>query len=416
MKHYSGFLFVALFSLGQFSLWAEANQDIPRMELSVPQAERNLYNINADAGAASAVPDLRREMELRFDVYNRLFRFDPSLLKAPLNVRVFSDKEAYDQYVRERLGNTQAGAVYLHYNQTERRELVINRGSPEEASMLAYQAFVQYLRAFIANPPTWMREGFAIYFSTLRVSPEGKAIYEENLLWLESAKKLGDKLLSPESILTADISASPAGTPAGSSSLSSPELPAKVPEDFQISSWALVSFLLNSGWDYFRTLTESFMLLSPSAQAAENAQVVMKRFSLWNDFDAMDKDFRAYLDSRRTYQELLDDGQKAYSRGDTMNAELAFMTAMDQRPSDYAPYYYLGLLSYEDKDYDMAQQYYLSSIERGADEALVNYALGINAAAAGRGKDAIDFLHKAAALDPAKYQSRVDDLVKKLEE
>jgi len=390
-------LFLALFLFGPVSLWAEANSELSRAEGGAPAAERDLYEIDADS--ESSVPGLKQELELRFNAYNRLFRFDPSLLSAPLKVKVISDKETYDRYIKEQLGETRPGAVYLHYSDSNRRELVINWGSPDEASMLAPQAFLQYFRAFVPNPPSWMREGFAIYFSSLRANPSGKLEYQENLLWLESVKNLGDRLPSPSAILQTDVSDS---------------LPTAAPEEFQISSWALVSFLLNSGPDYFRDLTDSFMVLSPLAQAPENSLAVMKRISLWNDLDVMEKDFKAYLGSRKTYTELIEDGQKAYSQGDIMNAELSFMTARDQRPAEFAPYYYLGLLSYEEKDYDAAEQNYKSSLERGAEAALVNYALGINAAAAERVKDAIDYLQKAASLDPARYKARVDDLLNKL--
>jgi len=414
-------LFLLLFLFAPLSLRAEASRELSRAEGSAPASERNLYEISADAGAESAVSGLKQELELRFDAYNRLFRFDPSLLSAPLKVRVFSDKVAYDQYVMAQTGRTIPGAIYLHYNEIDRRELVILRENPkpvadatdqaaarDDASMLSHQAFLQFLRAFIPNPPSWICEGFAIYFSSLRVNTAGKAEYEENLLWLESVKALGARLPSPQTILQADITGNPYGDLSGN--------PEGVPEEFQISSWALVSFLLNSGQGYFRDLTDSIMLLSASATAAENSLAVLQRFSLWNDFDAVAKDFGAYLDSRKTYQELMDDGQKAYSQGDQMNAELSFMTARDQRPSEYAPYYYLGLLSYEEKDYDAAEQYYQTSLDKGADAALLNYAMGINAAAAGRVKDAGVYLRKAVDLDPARYRARVDDLLKKIGE
>jgi len=413
-------LLLILFLLGPVSLRAEANRELSRAEGSAA-AERNLYEISADDGAESAVSGLKQELELRFDAYNRLFRFDPSMLSAPLKVRVFSDKDAYDQYVMAQTGRTIPGAIYLHYNDIDRRELVVFRESPEPAadangqtsapedeSMLAHQSFLQFLRAFIPNPPSWICEGFAIYFSSLRVNPEGKAEYEENLLWLESVKALGPKLPSPQTLLQADITGKPYGNLSGNSE--------GVPEEFQISSWALISFLLNSGQGYSRDLTDSIMLLSPSATAVENSLAVLQRFSLWNDFNVVAKDFSAYLDSRKTFQELMDDGQKAYSRGDLMNAELSFMTARDQRPSEYAPYYYLGLLSYEDKDYDAAEQYYRTSLEKGADAALINYALGINAAAAQRVKDAGVYLRKASELDPVKYRTRADDLLSRIEQ
>ena len=360
--------------------------------------EKPLYIITAGNGAGDAVNNIQREMELRFDVYNRLFRFDKSSLSAPLYVRVFGSDEDYDRYVAGQLGTFRPGAIYIHYNQPEKRELVIDLGSPKEASMLAHQAFIQYLCAFIPNPPPWLLEGFALYFSTLNYDSQGNPSYEENLQWLEAVKNLGEKLPSPKEILQIDDS----------------ENKPENFDEFQISSWALVSFLLNGGRDYFRDLTDCFMLLSPSADTTENTRVVAQRFSLWNDYDAMEKDFKIYLDSRKSYGDLIEDGRRAYSQGDLMNAELSFMTAMDLRPDEYIPRYYLGLLSYEEKNYDEAEQYYLGCLGKGADEALVNYALGINAAEAGRTTDAAGYLRKAAALDPGKYSARVEELLKKI--
>jgi tetratricopeptide (TPR) repeat protein len=356
------------------------------------------YEITAEGNARSAADVLGRELELRFDTFNRLFRFDPAQLAAPLKVRVFIDRGLYDGYVSARLGQTRAGAVYFHYNQAERRELVVLRGSPEEASMLPHQAFVQFLRGFISNPPAWMREGFAIYFSGLKFDPAAAALsYEENLSWLETVKALGKTAPPVKTILEADASVS------------------SLPQNFQICSWALSSFFLNSGkGDYFRTLTDSFMVLSDGAAAVVNSDAVLRRMSRWTDFDVLERDYKSYLDSRKTFAELMDDGRGAYAARNPVTAEICFLSALEQRPRHYAPYYYLGLIYYEEKSYDMAEEYYRSSLEYGADEALVSYALGLNAASAGRNADAVSWLRKAAAADPARYQTRAEELIGRL--
>jgi hypothetical protein len=356
------------------------------------------YEVSGDGDDTEA---LAREMESRFAVYNKLFRFDPALLKAPLKVRVIRDANAYDEYVSSRLGGSRGGAVYLHYNQADRRELVINRsgarsmGGPDGEKALPYQAFIQYLRAFIPNPPSWMREGFAIFFNTLLFSPAGELVYEENLSWLQAAKNLGGKTPPLEAILLADQKG--------------------FPENFQSLSWALVSFFLNSGnEDYFRSLVESFMVLSGTASAAENAEAAAKRIFLWSDGETMNRDYLSYLASRRTFAELMEEGQKAYAAKDPVSAELAFSTALDQQPAHYAPYYYLGLLAYEGNNFNEAEQLYLLSLQYGADRALVSYALGINAASAGRNKEAVDFLRQAAEAAPDRYGKKVGALILRL--
>ncbi|MDR2864247.1 MAG: hypothetical protein LBV68_01390 [Spirochaetaceae bacterium] len=340
---------------------------------------------------------LLKELELRFAVYNRLFRFDVSLLPGPLKVRVFSDKSAYDRYLISQLGQTKEGAVYLHYNQADKRELVIHAGSPEAERVLPEQAFVQFLRAFISYPPSWMRDGFMIYFNTLKFNKETKdLVYEENLAWLEFVKKLAYEHREPQlqSIFLADVNG-------------------QTPEYFQAMSWALVSFFLNTGGngDYFRSLTESFLLLLPNGSAAENDQVVLTRLSNWAPLSTIYNDYKAYIASRQTFNELLESGQKAYAANDYTLAEAEFLKALWQKPNHYAAYYYLGLLAYTQKNYDMAARYYRSALGFGADEALIQYALGVNAASAGNTDEAYQGLYKAAALAPERYRARVDEII-----
>jgi tetratricopeptide (TPR) repeat protein len=347
------------------------------------------------SGDSRARELLLKELEARFTVYNRLFRFDESKAALPLRVRLIDNEQAYADYVGSRLGSDRPGAVYLHYASPERRELVIHTAGEETARHIPHQAFIQFLRAFVSNPPAWMREGFAVYFSGLRAGENGELSYEENLAWLDTVKALGNRMPQAEAILRAD-----SGT---------------VPENFQASAWALVSFFLNSGMEeYFRTMIESFMILDNSKSAAENGEAVYARISAWSPQPALAADFASYLASRRTFAELVNEGTKAYSSGDPFTAELAFMAALDQKPAQHIPYYYLGLIAYDERNYNLAEQYYRSSLEYGADKALISYALGLNAIAAGRNSEAVVFLQDAAAASPERYRDRVETLLERI--
>jgi hypothetical protein len=98
------------------------------------------YKVIVADGSGTEGDQIARELENRFAVYNRLFRFESALLETPLKVQVFLNTALYNEYVSAHLGETRAGAVYLHYNQADRRELVINRFSAEEERTLPYQA------------------------------------------------------------------------------------------------------------------------------------------------------------------------------------------------------------------------------------------------------------------------------------
>ncbi|MDR1909255.1 MAG: hypothetical protein LBQ35_05010, partial [Spirochaetaceae bacterium] len=359
------------------------------------EARDPLFHVMSDRGSDDAA-QLIKEMELRFNFYNRYFRYDTAALSPPLRVRAFGDRESYDAYVRARLGTVRNGAVYLHYADPARRELVIHRGSPEERLMLPRESFIQFFRAFVTNPPSWLREGFAIYFSSLRYDPVlGELDYTENLAWLDRVKTLGSRSLSLELVLLAD-------------SLG-------IPENFQQLSWALVSFFLNTGSeDYFRTLAEIILLLPGNASSKDNAELAARHISRWNDMDTLKRDYNAYIASRKTFNDLLREGQRAFAEKDLITAEVNFSAALNQRPGHHSPYYYLGLISYERKDYATAEDFYRLALEKGADQGLVFYARGINAFSAGRRPEAEEYLGRAAEADPDRYGERAAAIIGRL--
>ncbi|MDR1398585.1 MAG: hypothetical protein LBJ41_01490 [Treponema sp.] len=391
-------------------LFSASAQD--RMSPGMVQVNSEHYQVFADSGSAD-VALLSKELESRFALYNRIFHFNSQTVVFPLKVRAYKDKKAYDDYVSLRLNGTRAGAVYLHYNQADLRELVLHRGSAEEERMFPHQAFIQYLRAFIPYPPAWLREGFAIYFNTLKFDAgtnttnsadlPGRALvssgltYEENLTWLELVKSLGSKAPSLEAILRADIDGIP--EPA---------------EYFPSLAWSLVSFLMNAEKDYYytRILFESFMVLSGSSSSVANSESVLNHILSWTDLNTLMRDYKTYIDSRKTFTELLTEGQQAYKNKDSSRAEAAFLSAHRQKPTHYAPYYYLGLLAYEAKNFDQAEQYYRSALQYGGNTGLISYARGINAIAAGHTAEAKPLLEQAAA-DP-EYEERAQALIARL--
>jgi tetratricopeptide (TPR) repeat protein len=295
------------------------------------------------------------------------------------------------------------GAVYLHYNDVSRRELVIDRSNPGLDLMLAHQAFIQYFRSFIPNPPEWMREVFAIYFNSVRFNKNISQLeFEENLSWLDTVKNLGPGMPSLESILVVE-----------------PNTTAHAM--FQPVAWALVSYFLNNSRsprfslaDTRRTLTDTFLLLSPVRSAYENSLVVNNRIASWINIADLTADFDAYIHSRKTYSALVDFGSKAYAAHDYPNAENYFLEALQLKPNHPAAYYYLGLLAFEKGDSDAAEYYYTTALNLGANTALVCYALGVNAAKHARNDEAIYYLEYAISFDSQRYAQRAGDMIARL--
>jgi tetratricopeptide (TPR) repeat protein len=372
------------------------------LSAQLTEIKNALYHVVSDGGAADAAL-VMRELELRFEVYNRIFGFDAAAIGEPLRVRALGNKEDYDEYILERLGKLRDGAVYLHYGRKDMRELVIHRGGAGEAAALPHQIFVQFLRAFTEHPPAWLLQGFAVFFSSLVYDPERDALdYTENLAWLDEVKGLGDTAPSLEAVLFVSDG--------------------DEPEHFQPLAWSLVSFFLNSGQElYSRILTEIFMTLDPeagqqAAGAAANAETgqqaaVAKRILLRTDMEALNRDYRAYIMGRKTFTELIMEGRAAYDRKDAAAAELSFLEAGNLNPRHYAPHYYLGLLAYEKGNYGEAEEYYRAALEHGADSGLVNFALGLNAAVSGRKAEAGTFLEEAVKASPERFSRKAEDIM-----
>ncbi|MDR1507739.1 MAG: tetratricopeptide repeat protein [Treponema sp.] len=358
---------------------------------------------------------LAAELEQRFETYNRVFHFDPSTLQLPLKVRYFTGKTEYDNYIASRVtegAQPAEGAVYLHYSAAEDRELVVLKGA--EADTLPYQAFIQFLRAFVPNPPPWMLGGFAVYFNTLSFNAGTKTLeYQENLTLLDTVKK--QENVSLKNVLLADSAsgipdaAPSAGARRDGGSSGSPQ------NNFRALSWGLVSFFLNNPESsYFRILTDSFMLLRPDASAEANAKVVYDRISLFARMDAFESDYRTYISSRKTFFDLVGEGQAAYGAKNYAAAAELFREALLLKPNNPAPFFYLGLIAYDESDYDTAEKWYTGALALGEDTGLVQYARGVNAAAAGRKAEAEAFLREASAASPQTYKALADDLISRL--
>jgi hypothetical protein len=359
-------------------------------DLPVTRTEHYEFHCNTND-----VRTLAGQMEQRFAIYDQVFRFEIAKGNLPLRVRAYRDQNRYNDYVASRLETTLPGAVYLHHSRAERRELVICLGNEGGGGSLPFQAFLQFLRAFIPNPPAWIRDGFAVYFSTIEFDDSGELEYNENLSWLYTVKGMKD-IPSPAALMAADA-------------------PEKI-ANFQALAWSLVSFFVNSGkGSYFRSLTESLMLLSPSNTAEENAGAIMNRIAAWNSMDEINADYRAYIKSRKSFADLITEGQDAYIAEKPAEAEAAFRGALELMPRHYAPWYYLGLLAYDSGDTQTAEQNYQNAMRFGADTALILYAMGINAAAAGKKNEAAELLRRSVDADPD-YRENAETMIRQMED
>ena len=358
------------------------------------------YRVHSEIGRDHA-RETADHLEALLNLYNQQFRYPVDELAAPLRVRVFATKARYDAYLRRVIDETRDGFVYLHYEDPAKSELVGYYTDERSLNQsFIHQSFVQYFRTFVPHPPLWLREGFAVYFEAAEYDPEfATAMYRENLAWLDTLKEMmagaSDRdILSLEEIL----------------SLNADSARGRL-ESFYPQAWGMVSFLMNAeSAEVNRIMWDSLSALEAENTLQENIDAVYREAFRWVDRETLVDEFAMYVNERRSFRGWVSYGVEQYDQDVLDDAESAFVQAVKLREDNYVPYYYLGLINYERRNYGLADFYFRSAMDRGADEAITFYALGVNAYADNRFDEATTFLEMSVNVDPS-YRERAEDLL-----
>ena len=345
------------------------------------------------------------KLEAMLGLYNSYFHFDVDELDTKLRVRIFSSKSGFDSYLNRVIGETRDDFIYLHYRDLSRSELVgYNLEGDEFDFALTHQNFVQYIRAFVANPPLWLREGFAVFFEQAEYDNDfEQVVYRENLSWLGTLKELvqgssSRSLIPMGQMLTIDV-----------------ETARERINVFYPQAWGMISFLVNAeNRDINRILWDSISALHPSASMEENARRINERALKWVDREFLGEAFVEYVNERKSFKGLVEEGMDLYADGQLNPAEENFVKATKLRDDNYIPFYYLGLINYDKGNYDLADFYYQESLSRGGNETLTYYALGVNAFAANRFDAAANFLQQVTDAGETEYREDAEELLARI--
>jgi len=213
--------------------------------------ETEHFRVLSELGDAHA-EETAEKLEALLYLFNDYFHFDLDELPVRLRARIFSDVNRYDTYLQRVIDQTRDDFVYLHYTDLAKSELVGFAMDDETFDIsLKHQGFIQFLRAFVPNPPLWMREGFAVFFEEAEFNTDlGIAVYRENLAWLETLQAAVDGTSSLNPILLSDMLRMDVSAARDSI------------EAFYPQAWGMVSFLLNSdNRDYNRIIWDSISAL-----------------------------------------------------------------------------------------------------------------------------------------------------------
>lgn len=365
------------------------------------EARSSHYRVQSQLGVEHAEATAAR-LEAYMRHFNTYFHRDVEELANPLEVRIYAEREGYLDFLEPITQDVQGEFVYLHYSNPLRSVLVGHFNDTESYERtLAHQAFVQYLRSFIPNPPPWLREGFAVYFERMSYDHENDhAIYTENLDWLDELRAILDEDQDPQPIPLGAILAM--DTEAARANI----------DVFYPQAWGMVAFFLGSSDRAVnRLMWDTISALEPGADLGDNIRRVRERSFRWYDTELLVEGFIAHVESMRSYRDLVEDGMQAYNTSDLEQAERYFVAASDIDDTVYLPYYYLGLINFDNANYELAEYYYEAALANGADEALVSYALGVNAYADERYATAREQLERAIELGGDRYRDQANDLI-----
>lgn len=355
----------------------------------------------------SQAQEMGAYLEQLYLLFNSYLHLPESSSPTPLLVRMFNSKEQFDRYLSLFINESREDFVYLHHGDPSRRELLLYPCEPELFyPSLNHQAFLQFLRSQVQNPPLWIREGFAVFFEKVRLDPASKTLrFRENLDWLDTLKTMIDPTTS-----TSDKSL----IPLERFLFLTPEEARQNLKTFYPQAWGFVTFLLYAeDRSYQRFLWDSLSSLQADASLKGNHESIQKRVLSFYDLGKVEKDFKAYIQKRPSFATLMKTGIAAYEKDTYREAEEAFKNAASLEPSEPLPYYYLGLVAYATKNYAKAEEQYQKALSLGGPRGLIQYALGINAFAWNKPEEARAYLTAAIEADPS-FKEKAEPLLKRL--
>ncbi len=341
------------------------------------------------------------QLEAMYTFFNQYFRFPEKSSGLPLKVTILNSKPEFDAYLRPIIQRQYNGYVYLHYGVESRNELVGFVSNLQEVTVsLVQQAFQQYLKHHIKNPPLWISEGFGGYIRDAQFDAQTQQI------------NFVEKSETAESIqISLDENVNYSLLPMNTVLSMTRESLAANNTSFYTTIWALFSYLLNDAPPHHsRILWDSIAYLSSSASAADNLNKLGERVYSWIDYSSLDRNILAYVQNYETPYTLLGKGQSLMQENKYAEAEEIFKRVTEIQPSGVGGYYYLGYANYHQGKYDSAIVFYEQAQTYGLDANLGNLAIALAYHSMGDTDRAIDVIN---LVEPSsKHYARSQELLR----
>ncbi len=368
-------------------------------DTAYPEYNSTHYSIRTQ-GTAQNARTIAIQLEAMYRFFNNYFHFPTNQENPPLRVLIFSSRQLFDEHIQSLVNVSYDGFIYLHYGRPQRNELIgFVSDDAEVASSFVRQAFLQFLRAHITNPPLWLSEGFSTYVRNATYNPQTQSImFNESISRAKSLQiiieRSNGKLTLPiESVLT-----------------STRETLQQNSADFYHSAWGLIAYLLNTDEaDHARILWGSIARLMPSASFANNQETLQTYEYDWINYPELENAIVSYIKDYETPYILLGRGQKLMQEEKYAEAEKTFARVIELDSEESSGYYYRGLANYHQKNYVLAIAFYEEAIHYGLDENFGLFAIALSRYALNERDTAIELLGQIPAT--SQYYNRAQDLL-----
>ncbi len=346
-----------------------------------------------------ATAQLINQLEAGFALFESYLPQQTALVTKPMRVRVFADYSAFLRAFSTfdpemMLGNREDFLFMLSADGKGGGTLFVypREDSRQMASSLLKHSFLQMIFSSVLTATPWVREGLALYFETAQYDAQANRYtvpvnhtYLDNVHRLHASNPLGlEQLLTmTNELFEGDL------------------------ERGLTYSWALVNFLAQPDVKGLMSVTQA---LNPQSTESENMQAsanVARSFSVG---------FAEYLVAPRGFATGMERGRDSFDQGRYVEADEWFTVAIAARPLAFEPVYFRGLIAFEAGRYEEAKTFYDQARLLGADDALINYNLGMVAYALEQFADARRLFSSAADADPMRFGRLVDRLLKQIDQ
>lgn len=392
--------------MGLFFIPIIVSQTAPGQALSMTLYQSAHYEVEADASLSGTdVEAMVHELEANYTLFSEMFTSAAQRPEGLLHVKIYADKESFNQALAGQRVYNRNNYIYLYYNDPAQNVLMIYpiENENEERAQLARHSFFSYAFDSIPTLPAWLREGLALYYESLIYEEEGKAIVPYNHLYMDDLKKAvseGPLNLKDLMLLTDEGG----------------QFEKNQFEKNLLYSWGIVNYFMFSDNEGDRSIIEQAVALATKENTQEqNSQTIMD--FLFSRNPGLETDFTNFLDSQMGYVEMLDAMRTAYAEKEFDRAKNYAESAAQAHPEAYVPVYYLGLIAFENKDYEMAKEQYNKALDLGAPKALIDFVLGYVYYYGDQNySEATAAFQRAKAEDATRYGQKVDMLLKNLQQ